>query len=380
MFNNNPYAPRKQAVVASNGAPLTSGASQVPRAMGRTWNGRVIASADPIINSQGQFNGTNTQEVMLNQRVLQQGIANGSIQTRTMLNTEVKAMHEQMLSAALNDKTNQAWMALGEVMGDQIWETLGRDGFSRQTLLLKELGKGEVGRFQIRKKDVVAYYVTSAAPTVIASQVRQMWVYPPDFYITANILIEDKEIAQAPGDLLEDKFQDGLEQIMVAEDKVWLTMARTAAPTYNDLVFYNTFTPDVFTNLRVSIAEWGIPVSTAIIAFDIWNDIISDQQFTAWFDPVTQHEIVMEGSVGSIQGVQILTDAYRYPTLKVMDRGEVYMLGAPQTLGGITQRSPLQTMPTNRYNLGEPKRGWFMEQIEGMAIVNPRALIRGQRV
>jgi hypothetical protein len=376
----NPYAPKKQAVVANTGAPLTSGVPSVPRAMGRTWNGKVVASSQPIVNSQGQFNGATTQDIMLSQQALQQGIATGSVKTRTMMNHEVKATHERMLAAALNDKTGNAWMALGEVMGDQIWETLGRDGFSRQTLLLKELGKGEVGRFQIRKKDVVAYYVTSAAPTTIASQVRQFWVYPPDFYITANIQIEDKEIAQSPGDLLEDKFQDGLEQIMVAEDKVWLTMARTAAPTYNDLVFYNTFTPDVFTNLRTSIAEWGIPVSTAIIAFDIWNDIISDPQFTAWFDPVTQHEIVLEGSVGSIQGVQILTDAYRYPTLKVMDRGEVYMLGAPQTLGGITQRSPLQTTPINRYAFGEPKRGWFMEQIEGMAIVNPRALIRGQRV
>lgn len=45
---------------------------------------------------------------------------------------------------------------------------------------------------------------------------------------------------QASGDILDDKFQDGLEQILVREDNVWLTLAREAAATENDLFYFNT--------------------------------------------------------------------------------------------------------------------------------------------
>jgi hypothetical protein len=225
----------------------------------------------------------------------------------------------------------------------------------------------------------VAFMVTSD-PNVVASQVRQMYIYPPEFYLIAHITIEDKEIEQASGDLLDDKYQDGLEQILVQEDNVWLRLARAAAPASNDLFFFNTFTPTVFSEMRTQVARWGIPVTTAVIAFDLWNDIIADSEFSSWFDPVSKHEIVLEGSLGSILGVQLITDAFRYETLRVLSPGEVFFLGAPQTLGGVTQRKELATESINKYNQGKPERGWFMEQIEGMAITNSRALTRGQRV
>jgi len=97
-------------------------------------------------------------------------------------------------------------------------------------------------------------------------------------------------------------------------------------------------------------------------------------------DPVSKHEIVLEGSLGSLLGVQLITDAFRHETLRVLDEGEVFFLGAPQTLGGITQRKELMTQAIDKYSQGRPERGWFMETILGMAIVNDRALTRGQRI
>lgn len=375
-MKRNPYAPKKHAVVASTNAPLTSGDRSVPRSMGRMWNGKVVASEEPIVNSNGEFNAANKQDILYTTQALGNNIRNGNVKVKTA----TAAMNSDVLKRAFNDQTGTAWTALGEVMGDTIWETLGRDGFSRSTLMVKELAKGEIGRVPVRKKDLVAYYVSSNNPVIIENTIRQNYIFPPEVYIAANILIEDKEIAQAPNDLLEDKYQDGLEQILVAEDKMWLSLARQAAPTYNDAIFFNTFTPVVFTQMRTSVASWGIPVTTAIVAFDIWNDIIADSEFSSWFDPVTKHEIVLEGSVGSIQGVSIITDAFRYETLKVLNPGEVFFCGSPQTLGAITQRTPLSAQPVNRYALGEPRRGWFLQQVEGMSIVNPRAIIRAERV
>lgn len=375
----NPYsasAKRKIAVASRSGVPITDGGRESPRGM---FGNR--ASAMPLVNSKGEFNAGNKKEVMQAIATLYQMFNNGDVTQRydSKDAAEIRAAHQQRLVEAWADRTGQSWQALGEVIGDEIWETLGREGFSRKTLLLKPLGKGETGRLRVRRKDVVSFFVT-ANPNVIASQVRQYYVYPPEFYLIGSILIEDKEIEQASGDLLDDKYQDGLEQMLVREDKTWLLLARNAAPTDNDLFFFNTFTPTVFSEMRTQVARWGIPVTTAILAFDLWNDIIADTEFSSWFDPVSKHEIVLEGSLGSLLGVQLITDAFRYETLKVLDPGEVFFLGAPQTLGGITQRKELMTQSIDKYNQGKPERGWFMEQIEGMSIVNSRALTRGQRI
>jgi hypothetical protein len=117
----------------------------------------------------------------------------------------------------------------------------------------------------------------------------------------------------------------------------------------------------------------------AIIAFDIWPDITADTEFSTWFDPVSKHEIVMNGYLGNILGTQIHTDGFRYSTLQVLQTGEVYFVGAPANLGAITRRKDLASAPINLHLLGRPARGWFFEQIEGMTIVNPRAVVTGSR-
>jgi len=221
--------------------------------------------------------------------------------------------------------------------------------------------------------------MVTSNPNVVASQVRQNYLYPPEFYLVGRILIEDKEIEQASGDLLDDKYQDGLEQILVREDNVAKMLLDAAAPAANDLTFFNTFTPTIFSSLRTQVARWGIPVATAIIAWDLWNDIIADSEFSAWFDPVSKHEIVLEGKLGSILDVELITDAFRHDTLRVLTTGECFFLGVPQTLGAITQRKELTTEAINGYALGKPERGWFLEQIEGLCIGNSRGVAKGLR-
>jgi hypothetical protein len=343
-------------------------------------SGQVVSSAsEALVGSNGEFNAGSKRDLMQAIATFQRIMGSGEAQVVDADVKQVKAAREEAFQTALADRSGQGWQAIGEVVGDEVWLTLGREGFARSTLLVKPLGKGETGRLRVRQKDVIAFFVT-ANPNTISSQVRQNYVYPPEFYLIANVTIETKEIEQASGDLLDDKYQDALEQILVQEDKTWLGLARAAASTSNDLFFFNTFTPTVFSEMRTQVARWGIPVTTAIVAFDLWNDIIADTEFASWFDPVSKHEIVAEGSLGSIMGVQLRTDAFRYETLQVLSPGEVFFLGAPQTLGGITQRKELATQAIDKFNQGKPERGWYMEQIEGMSIVNSRALTRGQRV
>ena len=80
------------------------------------------------------------------------------------------------------------------------------------------------------------------------------------------------------------KVTEVLEQVLVVEDQIFLRLARTAAPTSNDLFFFSTFTPSVFSEMKSQVGRWGIPVTSALIAFDIWNDITADTEFSSWFN------------------------------------------------------------------------------------------------
>jgi hypothetical protein len=377
MTSWNPYAPlstRKEWRVASTGAPLKDAfksATINPR------TGTKVTSDELAIGRNGEINASSKVDLMGQIGNLIDEAVKGNIHQAAVQPMD-RIERLAALNEALSDRSGSSFQVLGEVIGEEIWETLGREGFARKIFIIKPLGKGETGRIRIRRKDVVSYVVTSN-PNVIASQVRQFYLYPAEFYLTARILIEDKEIEQASGDLLDDKYQDGLEQMLVREDDIAKRLLDAAAPTANDLVFFNTFTPTIFTSLRTQVARWGIPPATAIIAWDLWNDIIADAEFSAWFDPVSKHEIVLEGKLGSLLDVELITDAFRYETLRVLNPGEVYMLGVPQTLGAITQRKELTTESINSYNIGRPERGWFMEQIEGMVVGNSRAVSKGQR-
>jgi hypothetical protein len=264
-------------------------------------------------------------------------------------------------------------------MADEIWTTLGRESFAPKVLAVKELAQGEIGRLLVRDKDVVAYSASSPS-SVVPSLVRQFFVFPPEFYITASILIEDKDIAQSPVDILENKYQDGLEQVGKKVDDAFINLARTTASAVNSTFFFNVFTPSVFSEMQIEVAHWGVPAATALVPFDLWNDIRTDSEFASYWDPVSKHEIIMEGSIGSIFGVQLITDAYKHPTLRVLGDGEVYILGAPETMGGMIIRKETSTKTIDKYAQEQPLRGWWIEKLLGISILSPRGIVRAQRI
>jgi len=282
--------------------------------------------------------------------------------------------------SAFRDTQNQRpFQVIGEVMSDEIWETLGREGFTNKLLAIQNIGKGATGRVRVRRKDVVAWQVTSDVK-IQESRIRQYWVYPPEFYLTAFILIEDKEIEQSSADLLDEKFQDGLEAILVKEDKITKTLLDRAKAAFNDVVYYTTFNPTVFTTIRTEVMRWGTPAHNMILAWDVWDDIIADPDFVAWWDPVTKHELILEGHLGRLLAVELHTDGLRYPTLQVLTPGEVYITGSPITVGTKVIRKELDSRAIDQYNIGRASRGWFLHTIQSQLVVSGRAVSGAERL
>ncbi len=373
-MRNNPYrgSSAKRFVVAGTDIP----ASEAPASgdysqmgYGRGYERRA--------NRHGEINAYSKRDLMRQVSAMINDVASGRIVQAAPSQEEVEFRHEQ-LRTAFSDPTLGELQVLGETVGDQVWETLGREGFARRLYMTNPVPKGGIGRLRVRQKDVVAIMSTNSI-NVDETVVRQKYVFPGEFYLLANISIEEREIEQASGDLLDEKFMDGLEQILVEEDKVWKRQADTGSTLFNTLTFFNTLTPAVFASLRSQVGRWGLPVTSCVLAYDLWTDIVSGDEFSNWFDPVSKHEIVLEGRLGSLLDVEIITDAFRHDTLKVLDEGELYFCAAPQTLGGITQRKELTTAAVDKFNMGKPERGWFMRQIQGMALVNPKGVSKGQR-
>jgi len=268
---------------------------------------------------------------------------------------------------------------IGEVMSEEIWETLGREGWSGKILAQQNLGKGDTGRVKVRKKDVTAWQVTTDVK-IQENRIRQDWVYPPEYYILCFITIEDKEVEQSSADILDEKFQDGLEAILVRDDNITRSLLNRSISAFNDVVYYTNFNPTVFTTTRTQVNRWGTPAQTMIHAWDVWDDIIADPDFVAWFDPVTKHELVLEGHLGRLLGVELITDGLRYPTLQVLQPGEIFITSSPITVGTKVIRKELESRAIDQYNIGRPVRGWFMQMIQVTVIVNGRATAGCKRI
>jgi len=70
-----------------------------------------------------------------------------------------------------------------------------------------------------------------------------------------------------------------------------------------------------------------------------------------------KHELILEGRLGSILGMEIITDGYRYPTLQVLQAGEAFITSSPVTLGSILQLKELDSRAIDFYNQGRAARG-----------------------
>lgn len=368
MANLNPFT---KQYVTKNGDDKVVGSAQLLRK----------GSNEPLIGNNGEINASSKRDLMNGIAQLIQAAANGEVREATAEDEMSPAEKKEYLATAVANGTNsEQWATIGSTMAAEVKETLGREGFARKFMQFRTMTNGEVIKVRLRKRDTVAWVSTSNVKTV-QSISRAPYAQPDMFNITANINIERMEIAQDTGDLLDERYSDGLEAMLVAEDKVFLKLVNNAATCLNSPYYFSDFTPVTMQNMKTEIASnGGIPVTSMLIHFDIWNDIVAQPEFTAWYSEIAKHELVMEGNLGQLAGMNIVTDGYRIPTLRVLPKGSVYMFGSPETLGVIGQWGDMSVKSVDKCNDGQDVCGWFMSSVEAMVIGNSRAVVRGSRV
>lgn len=365
---SNPYS---RTFVSAHGDEVVAGSKQFHRP----------DSAEPIVASNGEINASSTKDLAKGISELIALASAGKIAKHEATPKLSQAEKREALATAVNAGTNsEAFSVLGETMASEVKETLGREGFARKFMQFRQLNNGDVFKVRLRKRDTLSW-VTTSNPNTVASIARQLFVTPEMFSITADALIEQMEIAQDTGDLLDDRYNDCLEQMLCGEDRVFLKLAESAASSLNTPFYFSDFTPTTCATMKTEIqSNGGIPVTSMLVSFDIWNDIVAQPEFTAWYSEIAKHELVLQGNLGTLMGMNIVTDGYRIPTLRVLPQNTVYMFGSPETLGVVGQWGDMSVKPIDKANDGRACVGWFLNAIEGMTIGNARAVVKGTRL
>jgi len=359
MLNNNPY--RRVVEHKAKGNVVLPGQSS------------------PLFNKTGEINASSTADLMAQIGKALQAPQSVVTQATPQELDQRRQERRQVLAEAMNDQTGRAMQILGEALAAEIYETTNREGFSRRILQYREIGQGENNEVYLKQKDVIGFLATSPS-TVMASEIRQRRLLPPEFHVNGYILIDTAEIARTSSDLLEEKYEQGLEAIMVQEDRLWKRMADGAAIIRNTLQNFGTFTPSVFARIIEQVSRWGIPATSCLFASNLWQDVIANGDFAGVVDPVTKWELLQEGYLGSMYGVTIFTDNFRQANLKVLEPGEVYVCGAPINLGVLSLRGAMTAEPINRFAEGEAKKGWFIDEIISLVLGNAMAVAKGQKI
>jgi hypothetical protein len=373
-----------QTLVDRNGVDIAHSGKMMKR---NPRSGKIITSdTTPLVDERtGEYNASNEaglKEVL--QAVLHMADAGDLTPNRpkpAFFDTSEWMEDGHLVKAAFDEKRpaeGGPWQVLGEVFSDDIYETMGRTAFADKVLSHQNVAEQGIARVRIHRMDVVAWAMVSDGH-VAESFIKQKWVFPKGFDLDAHIVMQEAEIHEAGAQLLEEKYQDGLEAIMVREDRILKYLFDQAAQAPNDELLFASFTPTSFTTLRQQVWDWGIPVPHMVMAIDLMNDLFADKDWQGWYSPIEKHELAMEGRLGKLGDIEILTDGLRYSTLRVLNQGEVYFLGAPQNLGTKSLMIPLNSTVVDQRVVGRAVRGWFLLQREALTVANSRAVSKGRR-
>jgi hypothetical protein len=340
---------------------------------------RLTRGSERFVGSNGHINASSDKDLTKQVAAFLKMVSESGAVTPEVAASREQAAAARRASLEMAFTSQEAHRELGEVVAEELYQAANREGFMRRFLARQDIKQGQFPYVKMRMKNNVATIATS--PVQVQSQlIRDNTYTPPEFYIVSRPFVEEREIQQSPGDVLDEKFQEAQEGIMVAEDRLWRNMAVSTVNMANPLTqFIGTMTAGGLMTLRNQVSRWNIPVTSFLIANDVWTDIVSDASFQAVIDQVSKYELLMTGQLGEMFGMGILSDAYRHPEQKVLSQGEMFAIGDPINHGQYTDRGGVTSQPTDITTEKIPGRGWAFSELMSMVIANARSVARATR-
>lgn len=341
---------------------------------------RFSGSNERAVGRNGEINANDKRDLLNRQLQFVQAASAGKVAGNDVFaNAEKNAkLSRELIQAAFNDK--EAHRVLGERMADSLYQTCNRQGFMRKYLTKITVEQGSIPRFPVRLKNVVAAYSTS--PTQIQSQITlDKWLTPPELQLVARPYIPLNDLNQSAGDVLQEKYVEATEAIMVSEDRLWMNLINGMVGVDNPLsVVSGQLTPYTFMQVQTNVTRWGLKAPHVLIATDLYQDIVGNSEFYAAIDPVARHELLLTGELGVMYGCTITSDAYRFPEHKVLNQGEFFIIADALNHGAYSDRGGLQSQPLDIAIEKVPGRGWVMYESLAVAVANSTSFSKGVRM
>jgi hypothetical protein len=333
-----------------------------------------------IVAANGEVNASSKADLLKQGMMLAQATGLGQVMTaETAARKETAAkVNKELLKAAFSDP--QAHRVLGERIANEIYMTGNRSGFLRRFLTKMDLKQGDIPRFPVRMKQVQASVMTGR-DRLETQFVQDKYLMPPEFSVGTRIYVHQIDLHQNSSDVLEEKYTEALEGTMVAEDRMLMAMANSMVGIDNNRqIISGTLSPQALMNLRGQITAWNLKAPYMLLASDLWADIVGDPSFSNVIDPVSKHELLMTGTLATLFGMELITEAYRHPEHKVMGAGEMVVFADALTLGAYSDRNGVDSAPIDITTERVPGKGWVLNETMSMAIGNSRGVAFGRRI
>lgn len=354
---------------------INTGASGLQHVM----EARRAGSREFIVGAGGEFNAGSKAELLRTHVEIMEGIANKrmSMESARQVKQASAQIHAQM-QEAYQDRVSGRWLTMGAAMATEISNYAEREAFMRKFMVEFPVNMGEKAEIRPKIKTMVAQ--VSTAPTEIRPvNVEDHSLTLPEFNITAGVRISRNDAFRRGPGLLEEKLLEAQEAIPVEEDRVMLRHFRAACAGRVELI--DSLSSTNLTALQDTIDGYGFSVATMLMASNVMKDIISNaSDFGDRLNPVSHLEMLQTGFLATLFGMEIVTDAYREPTLKVLNRGEIFLMVAPQNMGGYISRGPVEvTEIDGMQQRNIPERGYNLIETIGMCVFNPKGIVQAIR-
>jgi hypothetical protein len=222
---------------------------------------RSRAGAEHLVASNGELNASSKRDLLQQQLKLLAATASGEVVTAARYETEQR--NRKLVEAMFN--SDRAHSELGEVMAKDLYQTANRRGFARKFLARQDLVQGQFPMVKMRMQDVTVVYATSPSKTE-SQVVRDKFFSPPEIILEARPFVEQRELNTSAGDVLEEKYTEAMQAIMVGEDRLWYNLANATVGEANDLtIISGTLTPLTLMEVRTQVAAWQLAVPNLLM-------------------------------------------------------------------------------------------------------------------
>lgn len=333
------------------------------------------------LSSNGEINASSNADLLKQIGQLLQSVSSGTVVQAATPDSFLSLSADQkrdILVAAKACPTK--WAALGAHIAADVREQASRQGFSRNLCVINNLKQGETQKVPMPRHQAKA--VLATGPTSISYQMmRDKYFTPPEFELKAAVRVNKLDLGQATHDLLDHAYNDAVEGMITAADRVWKRAADATVGKANTLAaFAGAFTPAVIARASTQIRDWNLPVSRAVIANSFWEDIQSEGAWANTLTPVSQYELVMTGRVATIFGLELTTDGFRPENQRVLSRGEAYIVADNEYHATLGSRGGIESTPTDGANQGDTTKGWLLSEVMSLIIPNTRSVVKMQKL